>query len=119
MVLLKRVSLVFAALIVAAGIGWILIGPEWRALLAHQPYGRDVLFWNQAQRDAGFRMIDRIPFVIESHAIAHGDTARDLPEGEPLDQFFRRQIPHLHAGRRCRERRGHPQHRRSGVGLYR
>ena len=52
MVLLKRVSLVFAALIVAAGVGWILIGPEWRALLAHQPYGRDVLFWNQAQRDA-------------------------------------------------------------------
>jgi CubicO group peptidase (beta-lactamase class C family) len=85
MVILKRVSLVFAALIVAAGIGWILIGPEWRALLAHQPYGRDVLFWNQAQRDAGFRMIDRIPFVIESHTVAHGDTARDLPEGEPLD----------------------------------
>ena len=85
MVILKRMSLVFATLIVAAGIGWILIGPEWRALLAHQPYGRDVLFWNQAQRDAGFRMIDRIPFVIEAHAIAHGDTARDLPEGEPLD----------------------------------
>ena len=30
-------------------------------------------------------MIDRIPFVIESHTIANGDTVRDLPEGEPLD----------------------------------
>lgn len=85
MVILKRVSLFLAALIVAAGIGWILIGPEWRALLAHQPYGRDILFWNQAQRDAGFRMIDRIPFVIESHTIEAGKDVRELSEGEPLD----------------------------------
>lgn len=85
MAILKRVSVFLAALIVAAGIGWILIGPDWRALLAHQPYGRDILFWNQAQRDAGFRMIDRIPFVIESHTIEAGGDVRELPEGEPLD----------------------------------
>lgn len=84
MKILKRVGIGLAVLFVAAGIGWILIGPEWRALLTHQPYGRDVLFWNQAQRDAGFRMIDRIPFVIESHDIKTGGDVRDLPAGEPL-----------------------------------
>lgn len=84
MTFLRRMGIVFAALIVAAGSGWILIGPDWRALLTHQPYGRDVLFWNQAQRDAGFRMIDKIPFVIESRTIGAGDVVRDLPPGEPL-----------------------------------
>ena len=56
MAILRRVGIGLAALFVAVGIGWVLIGPEWRSLLVHQPYGRDVLFWNQAQRDAGFRI---------------------------------------------------------------
>lgn len=84
MTFLRRLGVALAALFVVLGIGWVVIGPEWRALLAHQPYGRDVLFWNQAQRDAGFRMLDRIPFVIESRPIAAGGTVRELPDGEPL-----------------------------------
>jgi len=84
MIWLRRIGIGFAALLVAAGAGWVLAGPEWRALLAHQPYSRDILFWTQAQRDAGFRMIDRIPFVSEAHTIEAGGEVRDLPDGEPL-----------------------------------
>ncbi|MEH6810083.1 MAG: serine hydrolase [Hyphomonas oceanitis] len=80
----RRLAIGVAALGVAGLAGWFFIGPDWRALLAHQPYGRDILFWNLDQRDAGFRMLDQIPFVIESHEIAAGDTAHPLPDGEPL-----------------------------------
>ncbi len=73
------------ALLVLCGIGWWLIGPDWRALLAHPPSGQDVLFWSQKQRDAGFRMMDRIPFIIKSRTIEAGDAVSPLPEGEPLD----------------------------------
>ena len=80
----RRLAIGVAALGVAGLAGWFFIGPDWRALIAHQPYGRDVLFWNLDQRDAGFRMLDQIPFVIESHEIAAGDAIHPLPDGEPL-----------------------------------
>ena len=80
----RRLAIGVAALGVAGLAGWFFIGPDWRALIAHQPYGRDVLFWDLDQRDAGFRMLDQIPFVIDSHEIAAGDTVHPLPEGEPL-----------------------------------
>lgn len=81
---LRRTGLAFAVLVVAAGTGWMLIGPEWRALLTHPPAGRDVLFWSVPQRDAAFRMMDRLPFLIESRPIPAGSETRELPQGEPL-----------------------------------
>jgi CubicO group peptidase (beta-lactamase class C family) len=54
-------------------------------LLKNPPVGRDVLFWSQAQRDAGFRMIDRVPMIVGSRPVTAGDAAYRLPEGEPLD----------------------------------
>ncbi len=40
-----------------------------------------VLFWSQAEREAGFRrMAERFP----SDVAAHGDPVRELPEGTPL-----------------------------------
>jgi CubicO group peptidase (beta-lactamase class C family) len=80
----RRLAIGVAALGVAGLAVWFFIGPDWRALIAHQPYGRDVLFWNLDQRDAGFRMLDQIPFVIESHEIAAGDAVHPLPDGAPL-----------------------------------
>ncbi|MFN7180683.1 serine hydrolase domain-containing protein [Hyphomonas sp.] len=82
---LRRAGLAFAVLVVALGTGWMLIGPDWRALLTHPPAGRDVLFWSDAQRDAAFRMMDRLPMLIESRPIEAGSETRDLPQGEPLD----------------------------------
>ena len=81
---MRRLGIGIAALGVAGALGWGLIGPDWRAFLGHQPYGRDILFWNLDQRDAGFRMLDRVPFIIKSRPVAAGDEVHPLPEGAPL-----------------------------------
>jgi len=83
--LLKRIGIGLSALGVLLAAGWFLIGPDWRGLLANPPVNRDVLFWSQGQRDAGFRMIDRVPFITKSRPIAAGEAAYPLPEGAPLD----------------------------------
>ena len=82
---IRRSGIGVAVLLVSLGAGWVLIGPDWRALIAHPPVGRDVLFWSQAQRDAGFRMIDRVPIIVKSRPIAAGDAVFPLPEGEALE----------------------------------
>ena len=82
---LSRIGLALSALVVLLGVGWWLIGPDWRALLANPPSGRDVLFWSVPQRDAAFRMIDRLPMIIESRPIKAGGAVHPLPDGAPLD----------------------------------
>ena len=73
---------VFAA---ALGAGWFAAGPDWRALLADPPLGRDVLFWKHAQRTAAFRMLDESPFIVDTRPIPAGKTVRALEAGAPLD----------------------------------
>lgn len=82
---LRGIGIAGGVIILVLGAVWALIGPDWRALLAHPPSGRDVLFWSNPQRDAAFRMMDRLPFLIESRPIPKGETTRPLPEGPPLD----------------------------------
>lgn len=82
---MRWAGLVLAALVVLLGAVWLAIGPEWRALLTHPPAGRDVLFWTVPQRDAAFRMIDRLPTLIESRPIPAGGAVHELPVGDPLD----------------------------------
>ena len=67
---IRHIGIGIAVLLVLLGASWVLIGPDWRAVLANPPVGRDVLFWSQAQRDAGFRMIDRVPMIVESRPIS-------------------------------------------------
>lgn len=73
-----------AALVVIGGAAWMAIGPEWRALIAHLPTNRDVLFWTVPQRDAAFRMLDRLPVLAESAPISASQAPRALPPGQPL-----------------------------------
>ncbi len=73
-----------AALVVAGAAGWFSLDAETRGLLATFPTNRDLLFWNQAQRDAAFRALDRIPLLARSRVIAAGGTPRPLPPGPPL-----------------------------------
>lgn len=82
---IRRSGIGVAVLLVSLGAGWVLIGPDWRALIANPAAGRDVLFWSQPQRDAGFRMIDRVPIIVKSRPIAAGDAVFPLPEGEALE----------------------------------
>jgi CubicO group peptidase (beta-lactamase class C family) len=81
---LRRIGIGLSALVVFLGIGWWLIGPDWRALLTNPPSGRDVLFWSVPQRDAAFRMIDQLPMIIESRPIKAGGSVHPLPDGTPL-----------------------------------
>ncbi|MEM0899778.1 MAG: serine hydrolase [Pseudomonadota bacterium] len=72
--------------VMLAGIAvWAWIGPDWRRLLSNLPTANDVLFWTQAERSAGFRMGDKLTFIVSSRDIPNGDNVRDLPIGEPLD----------------------------------
>ena len=73
-----------AVLAVGAAALWFNLDKETRGLLRALPTNRDVLFWTQAQRDAAFRAMDRIPVLARWHTIAPSATPRPLPPGPPL-----------------------------------
>ncbi|NBW51594.1 MAG: class C beta-lactamase-related serine hydrolase [Betaproteobacteria bacterium] len=80
-------KLVFGTLVVlgVAGVGaWFSLDKETRGLLATVPTNRDLLFWTQAQRDAAFRALDRLPFLAKSRVVPVGGTPSALPSGAPL-----------------------------------
>ena len=82
---LKKVALgVLAALALAAAAGWFSLDRETRGLLRTLPTKPDVLFWSEAQRDAGFRALDRLPVLAKSRVVPAGATPRPLPPGPPL-----------------------------------
>ena len=80
-------KIVASALIVvgvAAVAGWFSLDKETRGLLASLPTNRDLLFWNQTQRDAAFRALDRLPVLAQSRVAAASGTASPLPPGPAL-----------------------------------
>ncbi|WP_371194438.1 serine hydrolase domain-containing protein [Glaciecola sp. SC05] len=95
--ILKWLGVLAMCLMIAAGIAWWAIGPDWRALLLDPPQDANVLFWSQSQRDVGFKMTDKLPQLIKSNVIEPSHTPRDLPIGAPLplatnmDLFFEQQ----------------------------
>ena len=73
-----------AALAVAAAAGWSSLDKEARGVLATVPTNKDLLFWNQRQRDAAFRALDHVPFLAKTRLVPAGSTPRPLPQGAPL-----------------------------------
>ena len=72
---LRKVVLGVLAVAVVAGVaGWFSLDKETRGLLATLPTNRDLLFWNQAQRDAAFRALDRLP--VSSHSTTASTASR-------------------------------------------
>ena len=82
---LKTIALGLLAVAAVAGAAfWFSLDKETRGLLATFPTNRDLLFWSQAQRDAAFRALDRLPILAKARAVPAGETARPLPPGPPL-----------------------------------
>ena len=82
---LKNIALAsLAALALAGTAAWFSLDKETRGLLATLPTNRDILFWSQPQRDAGFRALDRLPVLAKSRVVAAGNKPMPLPPGPPL-----------------------------------
>ena len=82
---IRKIALGLVLVIVAAvGAGWASLDKETRGLLATLPTNRDLLFWNEAQRDAAFRALDRLPILAKWHDVAASGTASPLPPGPAL-----------------------------------
>ena len=81
----RKIALgLLAVLVVAGAAGWLSLDKETRGLLATLPTNRDLLFWSQPQRDAGFRALDRLTVLAKSRVVAAGSTPMPLPAGPPL-----------------------------------
>jgi len=82
---IRKIALGLAAVVVlAAAAGWFSLDKETRGLLATLPTNRDVLFWSQAQRDAGFRALDRLSILAKARVVRAGPMPSPLPSGAPL-----------------------------------
>lgn len=82
--MIKRIGVGLGILALIAASFWWFIGADWRRLLSNAPTDANVLFWTQDQRDAGFRMLDRVWFMVEARDIPSSDKVKTLPEGDPL-----------------------------------
>lgn len=71
---------------------WAMIGPDWRRLIKNLNTEPDVLFWTQEEREAGFRMLDRLPSIIENREISDGPRKHLLKEGPPFSESFQAEI---------------------------
>jgi CubicO group peptidase (beta-lactamase class C family) len=73
-----------AVLVLVGAAGWFSLDKETRGFVATFPTNADVLFWSQAQRDAGFRALDRLPPLAKSRVVPAGGHPSPLPAGAPL-----------------------------------
>ena len=85
---MKKLGIGLGVIVLIAAAVWWWIGPDWRRLLSNPPTNADVLFWSQGQRDAGFRMLDRVPFIVEARTISASENVRQFEQGPPLSLGF-------------------------------
>lgn len=81
----KWISGIIIALVAVVGIFWATADKDLRNLVLNLPTDRNVLFWSIPQRDATFRVLDRIPFIAKSRTVSADKDIYPLPKGEPLD----------------------------------
>jgi CubicO group peptidase (beta-lactamase class C family) len=76
---------ILVVLVAASGIFWATADKDMRGDILNLPTNKDVLFWSIPQRDATFRAMDRIPFLVKSRIIPAGKDVHLLQKGAPLD----------------------------------
>jgi len=82
----RNVSLIVAAGLILGGAWWFSnLDRETRGLLAALPTNADVLSWQQDQRHAAFRAMDRLPLLADAAVVSASPQHLDLPAGEPLN----------------------------------
>ncbi|MFM8516662.1 MAG: serine hydrolase domain-containing protein [Nevskiaceae bacterium] len=82
----KYIGLTVLGVLVLAGALWFAsLDKETRGLLAALPTDRDVLSWQQDQREAAFRAMDRIPLLAKASTISASPTRLPLPAGPALE----------------------------------
>ena len=69
--------------LVAAGF-WFSIDKSIRYLMLHPPLTQNILFWTTEQRDAGFRVIEKLE-VLPFNMVKKGDATSNLIVGQALD----------------------------------
>ncbi len=85
---MRRGAILVAVPLGLAMAGWLALDEDQRALVASAPTNTDVLFWNDEQRAAGFRMLDRLGLLVGSRTVAAGDEILALPPGEDLTPYL-------------------------------
>lgn len=81
----KVVLAVLGVVGVVGAVGYSVLDRETRGLLAALPTNSDVLSWEQDQRDAAFRAMDRMPILAKAATIEPSASPLELPVGAPLE----------------------------------
>ena len=82
---MKKLLVIVLVTTTLLGLGLVTMSPDWRRLVLSAPTNSDILFWSNEQRDAGFRMLDQVPFLIKARQIPTSGPVWKLQNGEPLD----------------------------------
>jgi CubicO group peptidase (beta-lactamase class C family) len=82
----RSVLLTVAALLLFGAVFWFSsLDKETRGLLGALPTDTDVLSWEQDQRHAAFRAMDRLTLLAKSSEITPSPDPLELPVGKPLE----------------------------------
>ena len=82
----RSILLSVSAILIIGGLAWFVsLDKETRGLLGALPTDTDVLSWDQHQRYAAFRAMDRLSLLVKSSAVTPSPTPLELPTGKPLE----------------------------------
>ncbi len=79
----KWLLIVTSSVVVILALVWVNIDPHVKVLILNPPKDQNVLFWNQAQRDAGFQSIHKVS-ILPQRTISKGNDVQPLAQGPAL-----------------------------------